>query len=50
VIVGAEGVGLGARTREAADLLVRIPMAPGVDSLNVATACGIALHRLGAVS
>jgi tRNA G18 (ribose-2'-O)-methylase SpoU len=50
VIVGAEGVGLGARTREAADLRVRIPMAPGVDSLNVATACGIALHRLGAVS
>jgi tRNA G18 (ribose-2'-O)-methylase SpoU len=46
LIVGAEGPGLGARTRETADLRVRIPMAPGVDSLNVATACGIALHRL----
>jgi tRNA G18 (ribose-2'-O)-methylase SpoU len=46
VIVGAEGSGLGERTRETADLRVRIPMAPGVDSLNVATACGIALHRL----
>jgi len=46
VIVGAEGIGLGARTRETAALRVRIPMAPGVDSLNVATACGIALHRL----
>jgi tRNA G18 (ribose-2'-O)-methylase SpoU len=46
VIVGAEGPGLGEHTRAAADLRVRIPMAPGVDSLNVATACGIALHRL----
>lgn len=46
LLVGAEGNGLGARSREAADLRVRIPMAPGVDSLNVATACGIALHRL----
>jgi tRNA G18 (ribose-2'-O)-methylase SpoU len=46
VIVGAEGPGLGEQTRAAADLRVRIPMAPGVDSLNVATACGIALHRL----
>ena len=46
LIVGAEGPGLGARSLEAADLHVRIPMTPGVDSLNVATACGIALHRL----
>jgi tRNA G18 (ribose-2'-O)-methylase SpoU len=44
--VGAEGHGLGATTRAAAQLLVRIPMAAGVDSLNVATATGIALHRL----
>ena len=28
-----------------ADVALRIPMAPGVDSLNVATATGIALHR-----
>jgi tRNA G18 (ribose-2'-O)-methylase SpoU len=46
LIVGAEGAGLGELTRETADVHVRIPMAPGVDSLNVATACGIALHRL----
>jgi tRNA G18 (ribose-2'-O)-methylase SpoU len=46
LIVGAEGAGLGELSRETADLHVRIPMAPGVDSLNVATACGIALHRL----
>jgi tRNA G18 (ribose-2'-O)-methylase SpoU len=34
-------------TREAADLTVRIPMAHGIDSLNVVTACAIALERLG---
>ena len=44
--VGAEGHGLGAITRATAQLRVRIPMAAGVDSLNVATATGIALHRL----
>ena len=30
-----------------ADAKVRIPMAPGVDSLNLATATGIGLHHLG---
>jgi tRNA G18 (ribose-2'-O)-methylase SpoU len=45
VLLGAEGPGL------AADLLnratsVRIPMASGFDSLNVATASGIVLHHL----
>jgi tRNA G18 (ribose-2'-O)-methylase SpoU len=45
LMAGSEGGGL---TREAlahADVRVRIPMAPGMDSLNVATATGIALHR-----
>ena len=46
LILGAEGPGLRARTRVAADLEVRIPIAPGVDSLNVATAAAIALHWL----
>ncbi len=46
LLVGAEGDGLRASTRAAADCRVRIPMAAGVDSLNVATACGIALHHL----
>jgi tRNA G18 (ribose-2'-O)-methylase SpoU len=31
----------------AADVAVRVDMADGVDSLNVATAAAIALHRLG---
>ena len=46
LLLGAEGSGLSPSARGAADLEARIPMAPGVDSLNVATACGIALHRL----
>jgi tRNA G18 (ribose-2'-O)-methylase SpoU len=44
LILGAEGHGVGELSRAAADLHVRIPMAAGVDSLNVATAAGIALH------
>lgn len=46
LLVGSEAQGLSAAAWAAADLEVRIAMAPGVDSLNVATACGIALHRL----
>jgi tRNA G18 (ribose-2'-O)-methylase SpoU len=46
VLLGTESVGLSQATRAAADVEVRIPMAPGVDSLNVAAACGIALYRL----
>jgi tRNA G18 (ribose-2'-O)-methylase SpoU len=46
LLVGAEGPGLTAAALEAADRCVRIPMAAGVDSLNVATAAAIALHHL----
>jgi tRNA G18 (ribose-2'-O)-methylase SpoU len=46
LLLGAEGTGLSEATRAAADIEVRIPMAPGIDSLNVAAASGIALHRL----
>ena len=46
VLVGAEGSGLSAGAAAAATRRVRIPMAAGVDSLNVATAVAIALHRL----
>lgn len=41
-LLGAEGTGLSAAALAAADLAVRIPMEPGVDSLNVATAAAIA--------
>jgi tRNA G18 (ribose-2'-O)-methylase SpoU len=46
LMVGAEGPGLSAAALATADLVVRIPMAGDVDSLNVATAAGIALHHL----
>jgi tRNA G18 (ribose-2'-O)-methylase SpoU len=42
VLLGAEGPGLSAEAIAAADLQVRIPMANGVDSLNVATAAAVA--------
>jgi tRNA G18 (ribose-2'-O)-methylase SpoU len=45
LILGAESGGLAAETLAAVDWKVRIPMASGVDSLNVATAAGIALHH-----
>lgn len=46
VLVGAEGPGLSEAALDAADLRVRIPMRPGVDSLNVATAAAIAFAHL----
>jgi tRNA G18 (ribose-2'-O)-methylase SpoU len=46
VVAGSEGFGLTAAALAHADVALRIPMAPGVDSLNVATATGIALHRV----
>jgi tRNA G18 (ribose-2'-O)-methylase SpoU len=45
LLLGAEGPGLRADTLAHAELRVRIPMARGVDSLNVATAAAIALHH-----
>ena len=46
LLVGAEGPGLTPEALAAADVRVRIPMAPGVDSLNVATAAAVAFHEL----
>jgi len=43
-VVGTEGAGIAPETRVLADLRVRIEMAPGMDSVNVATAAAIALH------
>lgn len=41
LVVGAEGPGLTPATLAACDHRVRVPMAPGVDSLNVATALAV---------
>jgi tRNA G18 (ribose-2'-O)-methylase SpoU len=46
LLLGAEGPGLSPAALGAADQRWRIPMAPGVDSLNVATAAAVAFHRL----
>lgn len=45
-VLGTEGEGLSVETLSRCDEHHRIAMAPGCDSLNVATACGIALHHL----
>jgi tRNA G18 (ribose-2'-O)-methylase SpoU len=46
VLLGAEGPGLSDAALAAADEWIRIPMAAGVDSLNVATAGAVALAHL----
>jgi tRNA G18 (ribose-2'-O)-methylase SpoU len=46
LIVGTEGEGLTAAVEAAADYRVCIPISPGVDSLNLSVAAGIALHAL----
>jgi tRNA G18 (ribose-2'-O)-methylase SpoU len=46
VMVGSEGDGLTAHALELADAVVRIPMAGGVDSLNVAAAAAVAFWAL----
>ena len=46
LLLGSEGPGLTDAALESADLQVRIPMAPGVDSLNVATAGAIAFAEI----
>ena len=46
LVLGTEGAGLQASLIARADIAVRIPMGAGIDSLNVAAASAIALHRL----
>lgn len=46
IVLGTEGDGLAQSTIAACDYTVRIPMAPGVDSLNVAAASAVAFWQL----
>lgn len=46
LVLGTEGDGISARGLAAADMHVRIPMAGGVDSLNVAAAAAVAMWEV----
>lgn len=46
LVVGAEGAGVSLAARAAVQHTIGIPMGAAMDSLNVATATAIALHRL----
>lgn len=46
ILLGTEGDGLQQATLDAADYVVQIPMAHGVDSLNVAAAAAVAFWQL----
>jgi tRNA G18 (ribose-2'-O)-methylase SpoU len=50
LLLGNEGEGLSAELLAAADMRVRIPLMPDIDSLNVATASGIALHHFARIA
>jgi tRNA G18 (ribose-2'-O)-methylase SpoU len=47
LLLGAEGAGISHRALARCDRTVRIPMAAGVDSLNVGAAAAVALYALG---
>ncbi|MEA5154182.1 RNA methyltransferase [Raineyella sp.] len=47
ILLGTEGGGLSRRWMEQADIVVRIPMGHGIDSLNVAAASAVACYALG---
>ena len=46
LVLGGEGKGMRRLVREHCDVLVGIPLAPGVDSLNVSVAAGVALFEV----
>ncbi|MCU1552043.1 MAG: methyltransferase [Glaciihabitans sp.] len=46
LVLGAEGEGLTPEAIAAADTIVRIPMAHGIDSLNVAATAAVAMYAL----
>jgi len=46
LVVGAEGAGLRRLTRESCDLLLRVAVAAGTESLNLAAATAVALYEI----
>lgn len=49
VVLGTEGDGLASSTIQSCDYTIMIPMAHGVDSLNVAAASAVAFYQLGRI-
>ena len=47
ILLGTEGDGLLPQTIDSSDYVVKIPMRPGVDSLNVAAAAAVIFWELG---
>jgi tRNA G18 (ribose-2'-O)-methylase SpoU len=47
LLLGTEGSGLSPRWLHEADFVVKLPMAYGIDSLNVAATAAVACYRLG---
>ena len=45
LVLGSEGQGLRRLTRETCDMVVRIPVAAGMENLNLSTAAAIALYE-----
>jgi tRNA G18 (ribose-2'-O)-methylase SpoU len=50
ILIGTEGAGLTADAERYADLRVRIPIRPDVDSLNLAVAASIAMHAISSTA
>lgn len=46
VVIGAEGSGLSRLAAERCDLLVRIPMSPGIESLNASVSAALAAFEI----
>ena len=49
IVMGAEGSGLGRLVRDRVSKLVHIPMAPGVESLNVSVSAALAMFEVARV-
>jgi len=46
LVVGSEAHGISGATRAAADMLLKLPMRGGAESLNAAVAAGIMMYEL----